>query len=237
MNRLTPLLVLAATATATASPPAEVAVLSTLHGMHAEVPGYGDEDLARVIRRLAPDVLCLEVSPEALAERRPETVKVEYPRVVYPLLEREAYATCTLEPPREVAQEIIAPYLAANREFAAVSPETHQAFSAYSEALYALLKRHWHDAASVNDATTDQAMQGKHALQESLIGPGEAAGWEAWNRHFSSRIRDAAAAHPGKRVVVLVGAEHGYWLRRDLAGAPGIVLLDTAGLLAAPPAR
>lgn len=216
------------------APATEVVVLSTLHGLHAEVPGYDDERLAQAIRRLAPDVLCLEVSPEALAGRRPETVKVEYPRVVYPLLEREEYATCALEPPSEEAQRIIGPYLAANQAFADGSPEAHKDFSAYGDALYALLKRHWRDAASVNDTTTDQAMQGKHALQASLIGPGEAAGWEAWNRHFSARVREAAAAHPGKRVVVLVGAEHGYWLRRDLAEAPGIVLLDTAALLAAP---
>lgn len=237
---LFPTLLLFAAAAAAApahSAPTEVAVLSTLHGLHAEVAGYGDAELEQAIRLLAPDVLCLEVSPEALAERRDEAVKVEYPRVVYPMLAREDYATCALEPSREAAQAIIGPYLEANRAFEAASPDARQALSDYSNAMYALLKRHWRDPASVNDATTDAAMQGKHALQEAMIGPGEAAGWAAWNRHFSDRVREAAARHPGRRIVVLVGAEHGYWLRRDLADAPGLVLVDTAVLLAADAAR
>lgn len=228
MNLVTTLLLAAAGA---AAPPTEVAVLSTLHGLHAEVPGYGDAALADAIRGLSPDVLCLEVSPEALAERRAEKVKVEYPGVVYPLLDRERYDTCTLEPAREAAQAIIGPYVAASQAFTESSPDAARAFSGYGEAMYALLKHHWRDAASVNDATTDQMMQGKHAIQEALIGPGEAAGWAAWNRHFSERVQEAAAKHPGKRIVVLVGAEHGYWLRRDLADARGIILLDTASLL------
>lgn len=232
MNFLTTLMLLAGTGAA--APETEVAVLSTLHGLHADVAGYGPEALASAIKQLSPDVLCLEVSPEALSERRPETVKIEYPEVVYPMLDREGYATCTLEPSREAAKAIIAPYVAASQAFAADSPEASEDFSDYSQALYSLLRHHWRDAAAVNDATTDQAMQGKHALQEALVGPGEAAGWEAWNRHFSERILEAAAKHPGRRIVVLVGAEHGYWLRRDLSQAPGIRLLDTAALLSAP---
>ncbi|MFH1600499.1 MAG: hypothetical protein ABIJ73_07740 [Pseudomonadota bacterium] len=215
----------------TTAPPSEVVVLSTLHGLHTEVAGYDESALARAIEMLEPAVLCLELSPEALAERRPEKVKVEYPNVVYPLLDRRGYATCTLEPPAGAAQAIIGPYAAASQAFASTSPEQARAFSDYSQAMYALLRHHWRDAASVNDTTTDQLMQGKHAVQEALIGPGEAEGWAAWNRHFSDRIREAAKRHPGKRIVVLVGAEHGYWLRRDLAGAPGITLLDTPDLL------
>ena len=227
---------LTAPAAATPSPKAEVAVLSTLHGMHSEVPGYDYAALANAIELLAPDVLCLEVSPEALAERRAEKVKVEYPDVVYPLLDRKGYATCTLEPSAEQAQAIIAPYVAATRAFAEGSPEVAEALSTYGTSMYVLLRRHWRDAASVNDDTTDEAMQGKHALQEAVIGAGEREGWAAWNRHFSERIREAAAQHPGRRIVVLVGAEHGYWLRRDLSNAPGIALLDTAALLSPNPA-
>ncbi len=37
--------------------PAQVVVLSTLHQLHAEVPGYSFEDLSHAIEQLAPDVL------------------------------------------------------------------------------------------------------------------------------------------------------------------------------------
>ena len=84
----------------------------------------------------------------------------------------------------------------------------------------------------MNDAVTDQQMRAKHPLQEALVGEGERTGWDAWNRHFLDVITSAAAEHPGKRIVVLVGAEHGYWLRERLAGRPNVRLLDTAALLA-----
>lgn len=53
-----------AQAPAGAAPPAEVMVLSTLHRLHERVPGYGYEELRRVVEELAPDVLA-ERTPEA----------------------------------------------------------------------------------------------------------------------------------------------------------------------------
>lgn len=50
---------------------------------------------------------------------------------------------------------------------------------------------------------------------------------------FPGVVLQAAKENPGKRIVVIVGAEHGYWLRGHLARASGVQLLDTAGLLRA----
>lgn len=212
--------------------PAEVAVLSTLHRLHATVPAYDNAALAAAIERLAPDVLCLEVGPEAWAARRPERTKVEYPEVVYPLLDRHRWPVCLLEPDEATARAIAGPYMAASQAFHAGRPDAAAAFDAHGQALYAVLAHHWDSPAAVNDGVTDAVLQAKHVLQEALGGEGERRGWEAWNRHFLDRIAAAARAHPGKRIVVLAGAEHGYWLRRALAGRDDLRLLDTAALLA-----
>jgi len=211
--------------------PAEVAVLSTLHRLHAEVPAYDNAAFAAAIERLQPDVLCLEVGPAAWQARRPERTKVEYPEVVYPLLARHGWEVCLLEPEGESAQAIAGPYIAASQALHAAQPDVAAAFDAYSEALYAALKQHWRSPAAVNDTVTDALLQAKHALQEALGGEGERAGWQAWNQYFLDRISAAVAAHPGRRIVVLAGAEHGYWLRRELAGRDDLHLLDTAALL------
>jgi hypothetical protein len=81
---------------------------------------------------------------------------------------------------------------------------------------------------------TDSVLRAKHELQQALVGEGERTGWERWNRQFLGVILQAAKENPGKRIVVLVGAEHGYWLRGHLAQATGVQLLDTAELLQAP---
>lgn len=214
-------------------PPAEVAVLATLHKLHAEVPAYDDAALKRSIERLAPDVLCIEVSPARYAARGPEANKVEYPAVVYPLVDAHGYEVYPMEPapPRDAG--ILQPYLAANRAFAEQQPDASKAFQAQTAALYNTLRLYWTSPARVNDAVTDAQMQAKHALQAALIGEGERAGWEAWNGEFLTTVARAAQENPGKRIVVLVGAEHGYWLRASLARTPGVRLLDTAALLAA----
>jgi len=98
------------------------------------------------------------------------------------------------------------------------------------ESLYAILERRWTSAVAVNSPETDLAFAVKHRFQSAVFGAGEAAAWEGWNRHFLAQVMAAAEAHPGRRILVLVGAEHTYWLRRELA-SQDVVLPDTAVLL------
>lgn len=214
--------------------PADIAVLVTLHQLHAEVPAYSQAALAAAIERLAPDALCIEVRPDHYAARAPEPNKVEYPGVVYPLIDAHHYRVYPMEPASPRYEAILQPYLAANRTFAEGQPQAAAAFSAHGEALYAALRAYWSSPARVNDAVTDAQMRAKHALQAGLVGDGERAGWDAWNGEFLAAVTRAAHDNPGKRIVVLVGAEHGYWLRVALAKTPGVRLLDTAALLATP---
>ncbi|HEU4671042.1 MAG TPA: hypothetical protein VFR91_10045 [Dyella sp.] len=211
--------------------PAEVVVLATLHRMHAQVPGYSFDRLREVLEQLHPDVLCLEVRADRLAARAPEQTKQEYPAVIYPLLARGHYAVVAMEPSEPEYGAILRPYVRANAAFQASGDAAVAALGAYSDATYAALKTHWRDAAAVNDATTDDMLRAKHAFQQAAIGAGEREGWERWNRHFLAAIEQAAARHPGQRIVVTVGVEHAYWLRGHLAGVAGIRLLDTAALL------
>lgn len=139
---------------------------------------------------------------------------------------------CLLEPADAQARVILASYLPSSQRFHDQRADTAKAFDDWQTAMYALLKHHWTSPSAVNDRITDDLMQAKHGLQDALIGADEKQGWEAWNRHFLARIVEAAQQHPGKRIVVLAGAEHGYWLRRELATQPGLQLLDTAALLA-----
>lgn len=212
---------------------ADVVVVATLHTMHAEVPAYSEQVLGDSIVRLAPDVLCLEVRPDRYATRAPEKNKVEYPDVVYPLVDAHGYRVYPMEPAPPLFDDIVGPYVAASRAFDEAQPQASAAFGSYTDAMYGALRSYWTSPARVNDAVTDAQMRAKHALQAALVGDGERTGWEAWNRQFLSVIKRAAADNPGKRIVVLVGAEHGYWLREALAREPGIHLLDTEALLSA----
>ncbi|MDW2982354.1 MAG: hypothetical protein WBG81_04575 [Rhodanobacter sp.] len=222
---------------ATKAPPAQVAVLVTLHQLHATTPGYSFEALGRAVEQLQPDVLCVELQPDDLQRRPEEATKQEYPEVVYPLIDRHHYRVYAMEPAEPVYSDILKPYIQAGHDFSVRAPDQAEAFSRYSDGAYTGLQAYWTSPARVNDAVTDAVLHAKHELQQAMVGDGERTGWERWNRHFLDVILRAAKENPGKRIVVLVGAEHGYWLRGHLAQAGGLQLLDTAELLRAPAAK
>lgn len=214
-----------------AATPATVVVLDTLHQMHAEVPVYDNAVLGRLIERLKPDVLCVELQPDDLATRPAEQNKQEYPSVIYPLIDHHHYRVYAMEPAEPRASAILAPYRRNAQAFDAHQPARSEALGKYTDGLYAALRAHWTSPAAVNDDVTDTALRAKHLLQEALMGPAEHAGWEAWNSHFLDVIQRAARENPGRRIVVTVGAEHAYWLKQHLRGAAGVSLLDTAATL------
>ena len=206
----------------------EVVVLSTLHQLHGETRGYGYRALGCVIEALEPDVLAVELTPDALRKRADQRVKREYPEVVYPLLERRRYPAIALEPAEPEYSRLVAMFRNAEHEFATGSPQRDAAFDAYGEQLFAYLADHWDSPASVNSTTTDALFEVKHRYQDAVMPSAQAAAWKAWNAHFLDRIAAAAPAYRGRRMVVLAGAEHGYLLRDALRGRDDIVLVETA---------
>lgn len=222
---------------AATAPPAQVAVLATLHQLHATTPGYSFEALGQIIERLQPDVLCVELQPDDLQRRPAEATKQEYPKIVYPLIDRHHYRVYAMEPAEPVYSDILTPYIQAGHDFSLREPEQAEAFSRYSDGAYIGLQTYWTSPARVNDTVTDSVLRAKHELQQAMVGDGERIGWERWNQQFLGVILQAAKENPGRRIVVLVGAEHGYWLRGHLAQANGVQLLDTAGLLQAAAAK
>ncbi len=233
IKRLLWVLLMSAPAWASARPaPAQVVVLATLHRMHETVPAYSYARLGQLIEQLKPDVLCVEVQPGDLVARPEESTKREYPKVIYPLIDRHHYRVYAMEPAEPVYSDIIKPYAAGGQAFQGAEPSSAEAFGHYSEGLYAGLVAYWTTPARINDAITDAQFQAKHALQQALIGPAEHTGWQRWNHQFLATVVRAARENPGKRIVVTVGVEHGYWLRAHLAEVPGVKLLDTAALLA-----
>jgi hypothetical protein len=214
-------------------PVAQVVVLDTLHQLHAEVPAYSDSILARLIEELRPDVLCIEVKPVDLVARPAEKTKQEYPSVIYPLMDRHHYRVYAMEPAEPAYSALLKPYRQGNHDFDTASPSQSAALDRYDQGVYAGLESYWTSPSRVNDAVTDSVLRAKHDLQEAMIGPTDRQLWQAWNGHFLQVIERAARENPSHRIVVTVGAEHGYWLRAHLAHAPGLRLMDTSSLLRA----
>lgn len=213
--------------------PAEVVVLATLHQFHADHPCYGYAVLQDAVRTLAPDAVAVELTAADLAERRPQTVKREYPEAVYPLLDAGGIEAIALEPDPPGYGELVGRFREGQRVLAEQHPGRAEAFGIYDTAVYEHLFERWTSLAAVNDAQTDAVLDSKHRFQSALFGEPEVDAWEGWNGHFLARILDAASERPGQRIVVLVGVEHAYWLRRELARASAVRLRAPMELLPA----
>ena len=207
----------------------EVIVLSTLHQFHDSVKRYDFAKLSEIIESLAPDVLAVEVTPSDLEQRKEQKIKQEYQKSVFPLLERHNFVVISLEPAEPKFSELIK--LKCESEAQEIDAEKGEAFGNYVSALLKLLLKTWDSPAAVNSPLTDSLFASKHALQNEIYGAKEQRSWDGWNQYFLDVILQTVQNCPGKRLLILVGVEPGYWLRKRLKKYGEVNLLDTTLLL------
>jgi hypothetical protein len=198
----------------------EVVVLCALHQMHEKAAFYSYADLSAAIERLQPDILAVELTEADLKEKVEQKNKREYQNSVYPLLRRHPWIAVPLEPSEPRRSELIGLMRQAEESLRQSAPQKDEGFDTYTDTLFRYLFSEWHSAVDVNASWTDRLLAVKHQFQSAIYGPNEDAGWEGWNQHFLQEI-----------VVVIVGVEHGYWLRGHLRGQAGVDLQDTEALL------
>lgn len=63
------------------------------------------------------------------------------------------------------------------------------------------------------------------------VGRVRTAGWEVRNLRMAANIRQAMAAHPGGRVLVIVGSGHKAWLDAYLAMMTDVRIVDAGTVL------
>ncbi len=209
----------------------DILVLSTLHQLHGELPYYTYEHLSQIIENFSPDILAVELTPADLAARKPQQIKREYQHSVYPLLETNQWSVIPLEPGEPTYSELVQKGKKAMETLAKEHPEAMEGFGLYVNALYQVLLGWWKSPLDINSAETDRHFEVKHTYQNALFGKDEEEGWELWNQHFLEQILAAATSCAECRILVLVGAEHGYWLRGALRKQEGIHMLEPASVL------
>jgi hypothetical protein len=209
----------------------EVFVLATLHQYHSETKYYSFETLSHIIEKLRPEILAVELTPADLLSRREQKTKQEYQKSIFPLIDKHKFETVPLEPAEPTFSEIISLIRDAEKNLREKSPEKAAAFSLYVETLYDYLFKSWNSPLAVNSAQTDVLFEIKHNYQNAVYDENQTRGWESWNTHFLDKILEAANNNPGKRIVVTVGAEHAFWLRKKLRGNKSVSLLEAEAYL------
>ena len=213
----------------------KVFVVSTLYQRHETTPAYDLPTLRALIQRLQPDVFVLDVTPTELRERKVWPGKVEYPGVIFPMIDASGAPAYASEPDEPLFTELSGGSGAAYAALEKERPEVHAAMREHGKATYAALAAYWRTPEAVHDALTGQVVGAKRDLEKRLVGPVAVNNQHRWNQHHAERLLEAAARHPGQRIVMLVGIESRYEVMRLLADAPGIELVDVADWPAAKP--
>jgi hypothetical protein len=210
---------------------AEVYVLATLYGRHATTPAYDHDTLRRLIVRVDPEVVVLDVSPKELREQIVAPSKAEYPEVIFPLVLEHKYRAYAGEPDEPQFTEIVSSLSAALKKFREEQPRQAKVDQAYDEATYAALAELWRTPADVNSALTDQLLAARRSYQDRIAGSKVAEAWRRWNEHVIEVIRKASRENPGKRILVLSGVENCAQLHPALRQAAELRLVDVEAWL------
>jgi len=192
--------------TAAANPPKDdaVFVLGALHALHEKEADFGYDRLKHLILAADPDVILLEVTPEELEGKLETKGRPEYPRAVWPLLAQSPeIKALAMEPAGDQYKQMVG---AASAEMAAIKsrdPAAAAAWSRFNASLGTALQAHWITPDTTHDTVTDDLARAWYAVARESLGPRMAAGQVEWDGFMIDHAREAIAAHPGKRVLVL----------------------------------
>lgn len=209
----------------------EVFVISTLYSRHKQVPTYDLATLKRLIDTVKPDVLVLDVTPTELRTRKVWPGKVEYTDVIFPYLDAQRIAAYGSEPDEALFKQLTGAAGDSYKAFHADNPAGAKAMDAVKQASYQALATGWKSAADVNSAKTDHIVAGLREIEEGLVGGAAARVQQQWDEHHALRLQDAVRAHPGKRVLMLVGIESRYRVLQELKAAGAIQPVESEAWL------
>jgi hypothetical protein len=204
----------------------EVFVLSTMHQYHGEDNSYTFNKLSEIVEGYRPDVIAVELTFADLDSRKEQKTKHEYQKSIFPTADKLKAKMVPMEPADPTFSKLVGLIRASEAELNETRPDAAAAFLKYVDLLYGYLFKYWKSASEVNSKQTDAMFEVKHNYQNDLFGEKQRRGWEGWNTHFLEKIKEAVRANPGKRIIVIVGAEHSYWLRQKLRVQEGIRLVE-----------
>lgn len=190
------------------APQARVFVVGTLYRRHETVPAYDLATVRRIVLAVDPQVLVVDCTPKEVRDRTVHASKIEYARVVFPLMQERTYKVYPAEPDEPAFTEITTAVSAAHQTFQKTRPDESAALQAYVKSTYDLLALHWRSPANVNDELTGEVLRAKSALDDNLVYRDQAAIGDRWNQHWTDTILKAAAENPGARVLALTGIEN-----------------------------
>ncbi len=217
--------------------PTHVLVVATIHGNHESNPNYSYQDLVNILAAYAPDAVCVEIRPEDF--RKNSYLKemmmaaifgLSRGLKVYPVdwwgtgddrARRNAYMKTPEFKAKEKEEERLVAESGVMRKF---------------EEKYGSLEKLWNANTLgyefFNGEEYNRYIEEMYGVSMAVYGDGPMnLSYRMRNDKMMEMIRKAMDENPGRRVVVLTGAEHKHYFDRALATLPGVELVKLEDIL------
>jgi len=216
--------------------PTQVLVVGTIHQEHRTNPNYTYEQLLQIVGRYDPDVICVEIRPEDfrrvpyLTEMVAATIwGSTRGRRVYPIdwwtenpnarLQRDSMMQAPDYGERKAVEDSLTSTNPVIREFDA----KHGEWSSYAKTgSYEFFN---------GEEYNDYIAEGYRISMEVWGDSPMNLLYRTRNERMMDLIRAAIRENPGRRLIVLTGAEHKHYFDRALTSEPGVELLGLGAVL------
>jgi len=193
-----------------------IAVLGTLADFHREPIPYNLGALVQLVRRIQPDLLCLDLTPEQWRTRTFADLPPEYREALLPL----AHQTDIVVVP--IAGECPPPEPAA--------PGWRGQVIRWARSGLAALHRSAPGPAAANQGWRHEAANWLYALIGWLAGPELQRDWKNHIDQLTRQVLETARRDPGRRILVAVNVRYCHHIRHALHGRPELRVVDLSEL-------
>ena len=93
-----------------------------------------------MVLAIDPDVVVVDCTPTEIREQKVHISKIEYPQVIFPLVQQHGYRVYAGEPDEPLFTQIVQPLAQERSAFAKARPEQARALDDYEEATWSALE-------------------------------------------------------------------------------------------------
>ena len=202
----------------------EVTIVGSLHKYHRDLKHYSFEDLKKLIESKKPEVICIEVMPENYKGTATVKAPYEYREAIMPFLLSTKAEIKPIDWVNDDWNEFLKEQKALSE-----SPKTSGLFNAIVNPLELLVK-HANDKsvakldyAFYNSDLMDELIEAQYeVLVNAFPGSKMVQIADKRNENIANLLIEAVKRNKGKRILVLIGMEHKFALKKRLRVTPGV---------------
>jgi hypothetical protein len=197
----------------------DVILMGTMHLDPSDYPEYASR-LNDIIEEISPDIICSELSPEQLNGTQTCNSKPEQRDVVMPTARRLGIPIVPMQPATDTAIEWEKRYKAAVEELKSGNDSRY--YLEISDLLAEYEAESWMRLVKSEDCIENVQLNECHVYPEARdkvsekLAPELASVMTEWNEYFLSSILLTSEQDPGRRILVIMGLWHKYWLWNQL---------------------